>query len=250
VPDVGEVTRGTVVPGPVEPPILELRGLRAGYGRIEVLRGVDLTVPAGAIVGLLGPNGAGKSTTLAAIGGQLAPTAGTIHMTGVDVTGARAEDLARAGVCTIPEGRGVFPNLTVDENLWMHTHGGVSARQAREIAFTHFPLLAGRRHVHAGHLSGGEQQMLALARALATAPALLLLDELSMGLAPLVVEELYGHVAGLTQTGVAILVVEQFAGFVLDVADQVALMINGEIRAAGPPDAMAGQLQGAYLGAP
>jgi branched-chain amino acid transport system ATP-binding protein len=240
------------VPEPVPetaPPVLELRGLRAGYGRIEVLRGIDLVVPPGALVGMLGPNGAGKSTTLAAISGQLSPTGGSIHMAGVDVTGARPEALARAGVCTIPEGRGIFPNLTVDENLWMHTHGGAALHHIRDTAFGYFPLLAERRHVLAGHLSGGEQQMLSLARALATDPALLLLDELSMGLAPLVVEELYGQVAQLTSRGVSILVVEQFAGFVLDVADQVALMINGEIRAVGPPADMADQLQAAYLGA-
>jgi branched-chain amino acid transport system ATP-binding protein len=231
-------------------PVLEVQGLRAGYGRIEVLRGIDLVVPAGTVVGLLGPNGAGKSTTLAAVSGQLRPTAGSVRMVGVDVTGASADALARAGVCTIPEGRGVFPNLTVDENLLMFTHGGTGRAQVQEVAFTHFPRLEERRRLLAGHLSGGEQQMLALARALATRPALLLLDELSMGLAPLVVEELYRQVAEITRTGVAVLVVEQFASFVMDVADQIAVMINGEIRAAGRPQEMLGQLQGAYLGAP
>jgi branched-chain amino acid transport system ATP-binding protein len=234
----------------VTPPMLELRGVRAGYGRIEVLRGIDLAVPRGTLVGLLGPNGAGKTTTLAAVGGQLRPTSGTVRMAGIDVTGASADALARAGVCTIPEGRGVFPNLTVDENLLMFSHGGVSARHATDIAFTHFPQLEARRRMPAGLLSGGEQQMLALARALATEPALLLLDELSMGLAPQVVEQLYAQVKSITRTGVAILLVEQFAAFVLDVADQVAVMVNGEIRAAGRPAEMASQLQGAYLGAP
>jgi branched-chain amino acid transport system ATP-binding protein len=234
----------------VTPPMLELRGVRAGYGRIEVLRGIDLAVPRGTLVGLLGPNGAGKTTTLAAVGGQLRPTSGTVRMAGIDVTGASADALARAGVCTIPEGRGVFPNLTVDENLLMFSHGGVSARHATDIAFTHFPQLEARRRMPAGLLSGGEQQMLALARALATEPALLLLDELSMGLAPQVVEQLYTQVKSITRTGVAILLVEQFAAFVLDVADQVAVMVNGEIRAAGRPAEMASQLQGAYLGAP
>ena len=111
------------------PPVLELRGLRAGYGRIEVLHGVDLAVPRGTLVGLLGPNGAGKTTALAAISGQVRPTAGTVRMAGIDVTGASPDALARAGVCTIPEGRGVFPNLTVDENLLMFTHGGASVRR-------------------------------------------------------------------------------------------------------------------------
>lgn len=232
------------------PPVLELQGLRAGYGRIEVLRGIDLVVPAGTMIGLLGPNGAGKTTTLAAVSGQIRPRAGTVRMGGVDVTGAGADALARAGVCTIPEGRGVFPNLTVDENLLMFTHAGTSRGHIQDIAFDRFPRLRERRRLLAGNLSGGEQQMLALVRALATRPALLLLDELSIGLAPMVVEELYGEVAAITETGVAILVVEQFASFVLGVADQVAVMINGEIRAAGRPEDMAGQLQGAYLGGP
>jgi len=231
------------------PPVLELRSVRAGYGRIEVLHGIDLAVPGGTLVGLLGPNGAGKTTALAAISGQLRPTAGTIRMVGVDVTRAGPDALARAGVCTIPEGRGVFPNLTVDENLLMFTHGGASARHITDVAFTHFPQLRARRRVLAGLLSGGEQQMLAVSRALATRPAVLLLDELSMGLAPLVVEELYAQVKTLTERGVAILLVEQFAAFVLAVADQVTVLVNGEIRAAGRPAEMADLLQGAYLGA-
>ena len=231
------------------PPVLELRSLRAGYGRIEVLHGIDLAVPRGTLVGLLGANGAGKTTTLGAVSGQVRPTAGTICMAGVDVTGASPDALARAGVCTIPEGRGVFPNLTVDENLLMFTHGGASARHVTDVAFTHFPQLKARRRVLAGLLSGGEQQMLAMSRALATRPAVLLLDELSMGLGPIVVEELYGQVKSLTERGVAILLVEQFAAFVLDVADQVAVLVNGQIRAAGRPGEMAGLLQGAYLGA-
>ena len=237
-----------LAPAPA-PPVLELRSLRAGYGRIEVLHGIDLAVPRGTLVGLLGPNGAGKTTTLAAVSGQVRPTAGTIRMAGVDVTGASPDALARAGVCTIPEGRGVFPNLTVDENLLMFTHGGAAARHVTDVAFTHFPQLKARRRVLAGLLSGGEQQMLAMSRALATRPAVLLLDELSMGLGPIVVEELYGQVKSLTERGVAILLVEQFAAFVLDVADQVAVLVNGQIRAAGRPAEMAGLLQGAYLGA-
>jgi len=237
-------------PAATPPPVLELEGLRAGYGRIEVLGGIDLVVPAGTMVALLGPNGAGKTTTLAAVSGQIRPSAGRVRMGGVDVTGAGADALARAGVCTIPEGRGIFPNLTVDENLLMFTHAGVARSHIQEVAFDHFPRLRERRRLLAGNLSGGEQQMLALVRALATRPALLLLDELSMGLAPMVVEELYAQVAAITATGVAILVVEQFASFVLGVADQVAVMINGEIRAAGRPEEMAGQLHGAYLGGP
>lgn len=230
------------------PPVLELRGVRAGYGRINVLHGVDLAVPAGTIVGLLGPNGAGKTTTIGVVGGQVQVVSGTIHMLGRDVTGGGPDALARAGVCTVPEGRGVFPNLTVAENIWMFTHRGVTRREAADIAYGHFPALAERRSTLAGRLSGGEQQMLALARALATRPSLLLVDELSMGLAPIIVERLYEQVAVITETGVAVLLVEQFAAHVLEVADQVAVMVNGTIRAAGPPDQMAAELTEAYLG--
>jgi branched-chain amino acid transport system ATP-binding protein len=228
--------------------VLELRGVRAGYGRIEVLHGIDLVVPRGAVVGLLGPNGAGKSTTLGVIGGQIKPTRGSVLMVGREVTGAGPDALARAGVCTIPEGRGVFPNLTVAENILMFTHRGVSVAAAEELVFEHFPVLRERRKLLAGHLSGGEQQMLALARALATDPALLVLDELSMGLAPMIVQQLYDQVKQITATGTAILVVEQFAGSVLGVADQIAIMVNGQIRGAGRPDEMEALLSGAYLG--
>ena len=175
------------------PPILELRGVRAGYGRIEVLHGVDLVVPAGAIVGLLGPNGAGKTTTLAVISGQVAPSAR------IDPHGRRrrhrrasVDALARAGVCTIPEGRGIFPNLTVDENLWMFSHGGTSAAARRETAFEQLPAAAPSAGTcWPGASRAGSSRCSRSARALATDPALLLLDELSMGLAPMVVEELY-----------------------------------------------------------
>jgi branched-chain amino acid transport system ATP-binding protein len=233
----------------LRPPVLELHGVRAGYGRIQVLHGIDLVVPRGTVVGLLGPNGAGKSTTLAVIGGQIKPSGGSVLMMGRDVTGASADALARAGVCTIPEGRGVFPNLTVVENILMFTHRGIPVAAAEELVYERFPVLRERRQLLAGRLSGGEQQMLALARALATDPALLVLDELSMGLAPMIVEQLYDQVKQITAGGTAILVVEQFAGSVLGVADQIAIMVNGQIRGAGRPDEMEVLLSGAYLGA-
>jgi branched-chain amino acid transport system ATP-binding protein len=229
-------------------PVLRLRGIRAGYGRIEVLHGVDLIVDPGTVVGLLGPNGAGKTTTLAVVSGQVTPSAGHLYMLGRDVTGAGVDALARAGVCTIPEGRGIFPNLTVAENIRMFTHRGISRKECEEISFHHFPRLVDRRNVLAGRLSGGEQQMLALARGLATKPALLLLDELSMGLAPMVVEELYGLVAGVAREGVSILVVEQFARTVLAVADHAAIMTGGRIQFAGPPHEIEQALSSAYLG--
>jgi branched-chain amino acid transport system ATP-binding protein len=231
-------------------PLLELRGLRVAYGTIEVVHGIDLRVEGGSVLAVLGPNGAGKSTLLKAISGVLAPTAGTVRMEGIDVTGAGAEALARAGVCLIPEGRGIFPNLTVRENLLMDTYaaGGRPVHELEELAYARFPRLAERRTQLAGTMSGGEQQMLALARAITTEPALILLDELSMGLAPIIVAELFEVVRQLSATGVTTVVVEQFAG-VIDFVDQVAVMVQGRIRGIGTPAAMADQLASAYLGA-
>jgi branched-chain amino acid transport system ATP-binding protein len=213
-----------------------------------VLHGVDLVVPAGSVVAVLGPNGAGKTTTLGVISGQITPTGGELRLLGRDVRGAGADALSRAGVCTIPEGRGVFPNLTVAENIRMFTHRGVRRHDAEERTFARFPQLRERRRLPAGRLSGGEQQMLALARGLATDPALLLLDELSMGLAPMIVEELYALVAGIAREGVSIVVVEQFARSVLGVADHVAVMTGGRVGMTGRPEEIEQALAGAYLG--
>jgi branched-chain amino acid transport system ATP-binding protein len=230
------------------PPILELIDIHAGYGRIEVLRGVNLAVPRGSVVALLGPNGAGKTTALQVASGQMVPTAGCVHIAGRHVNGTSPDALARLGVCTIPEGRGIFPNLTVRENLRMATFGGVSLSAVEDVAFTRFPRLAERREQIAGTTSGGEQQMLAMARGLAVDPTLLFLDELSMGLAPLIVEELYEIVAQIAATGVSILVVEQFARTVLGVADYAALMLHGRVTAIGQPADIAPELEAAYLG--
>ncbi len=231
------------------PPMLEFRDVRAAYGRIEVVHGVDLVVPSGTVVAILGPNGAGKSTLLKVACGLLPPTAGDVYIAGRRITGARPDELARAGLCLIPEGKGIFPNLTVRENLRMSTFTGKSLDEIEDVAFTRFPRLGERRTQVAGTLSGGEQQMLAMSRGLATDPALLLLDELSMGLAPIIVEELYEIVAQVASDGVSILVVEQFAQTVLGVADQAAIMTHGTIVAVGPPSELAGDLSTAYLGA-
>ena len=231
-----------------EGPLLRLADVRAGYGRIEVLHGVDLEVWPGSVTALLGPNGAGKSTTLRTISGQIRPTSGSVVLAGRVVNGARPEALARAGLCLIPEGRGVFPNLTVRENLAMVTFGGVGLAEVEAAAYERFPRLAERRTQTAGTMSGGEQQMLALARALATDPALLLLDEMSMGLAPLVVSELYEIVAAIAAQGVSILVVEQFARTVLAVADRAAILVHGTVKRVGRPDEIEGELSDAYLG--
>jgi branched-chain amino acid transport system ATP-binding protein len=228
--------------------ILSLSNIKAAYGEIEVLHGVDLEIAEGQVVALLGPNGSGKSTTVKVISGLLKPTAGEMRIAGHDVTGASSDELARLGLCTIPEGRGVFPNLTVKENLWMATQAGASLSHVEEVAFSRFPRLAERRNQLAGTMSGGEQQMLAMSRALATDPAVLLLDELSMGLAPLIVGQLYDIVKQVAESGVSILVVEQFASAVLGIADIAAIMLHGEITRIGTPTEIEAELSSAYLG--
>jgi len=228
-------------------PILELRDVSAAYGRIEVLHGVDLAVGAGEVLALLGPNGAGKTTTVRVIGGLLRPTGGRVLVAGHDVTGASPDGLARAGVCVVPEGRGVFPRLTVEEHLRLAAPRRKDVPRVLEVAFGHFPRLAERRRQPAGTLSGGEQQMLALARAVAQDPPLLVVDELSMGLAPLIVEHLYEHVAALAASGVSIVVVEQFAHDVLGVAHHAVVVQHGRIIRADTPAAIADDLADLYL---
>jgi branched-chain amino acid transport system ATP-binding protein len=169
-------------------------------------------------------------------------------MAGVHLSDAKTEELARLGLTTVPEGRAVFPNLTVQENLRLVSYAGVPADKVLETAYAYFPRLEQRRRQLAGTLSGGEQQMLALSRALASDPALLLLDELSMGLAPLVVGELYETVARIAETGVSILVCEQFARTALRVADYAAVMTGGRIVATGEPDEISAQMSDVILG--
>jgi branched-chain amino acid transport system ATP-binding protein len=229
-------------------PLLELRGIRAAYDSINVLRDVDLVVPEGSVVAVLGPNGAGKTTTLRVAAGLHPCTAGDILVAGHRVNGARPDDLARRGLCLIPEGRGIFPNLTVRENLWMMSHCRRSLKDIEEASYERFPRLKDKHGQMAGTLSGGEQQMLAMARGLATEPALLILDELSMGLAPIIVEDLYRLVASVAAEGVSILVVEQFARIVMDVADVAAVMIQGKVVQVGPPKELEQTLSQAYLG--
>jgi branched-chain amino acid transport system ATP-binding protein len=229
--------------------LLELRDIRAAYDGIDVLYGVDLSVPRGSVVALLGPNGAGKTTTLRVASALHSPTGGDVIVAGRRVNGARPEELARHGLCLVPEGRGIFPNLSVRENLRMMTYSGQPMHAVEEFTFERFPRLRDRRAQVAGTLSGGEQQMLAMARGLATRPALLLLDELSMGLAPIIVEELYEIVGQIAREGVSILVVEQFARTVLGVADYAAIMVHGRIARVGRPSELEAELSTAYLGA-
>jgi branched-chain amino acid transport system ATP-binding protein len=229
-------------------PVLELRDVCAAYGAIDVLHGVDLQLRRGGVLALLGPNGGGKSTTLRVVAGQLPLTRGELVLAGRRVNGAKPSRIAKLGVCLIPEGRGVFPNLSVRENLWMATHTGRDLSHVEEAAYARFPRLGERRKQLAGTLSGGEQQMLALSRALATDPAILLLDELSMGLAPIIVEQLYDVVGQIAAQGVSILVVEQFAQAVLSVADVAAIMLHGRITEVGDPGEIEAKLSTAYLG--
>jgi branched-chain amino acid transport system ATP-binding protein len=226
---------------------LALAGVEAGYGPIGVLFGVDLTLAAGQVHALLGPNGAGKTTALRVASGQIRPTAGEVRYLDAPIGKAGPDALARRGLCLVPEGRGVFPNLTVTENLRMATFAGTSFADVTERAFTRFPRLAERRKQMAGTLSGGEQQMLAMARALATDPTVLLLDELSMGLAPLIVEDLYEVVRRIAAEGLSILVVEQFAHQVLSVADVASIMLGGRVQLTGEPTVIADALEAAYL---
>jgi len=228
--------------------VLELQNVRAGYGTIDVLHGLDLVLEAGQVYALLGPNGAGKTSTLAVCSGQITPSSGQFLINGQSVNGVSSDALARIGVCLVPEGRGIFPNLTVNENLRMFTYAGVSFHHVQEVAFAQFPRLKERRKQIAGTMSGGEQQMLAMSRALATNPAVLLLDELSMGLAPLIVEELYERVAELARQGLSILIVEQFAQAVLGVATKASIMLHGRITRTGAPADIAEELTAAYLG--
>jgi branched-chain amino acid transport system ATP-binding protein len=227
---------------------LTLQGIHAAYGRIEVLHGVDLQVPGGSVFALLGPNGAGKSTLLKVINGRLRPTAGTVAVEWVTPPSWKPDVLARAGVIAIPEGRGVFPNLTVRDNLRMWTYrGGLTTGEVESRAYEQFPRLKERRKQLAGTLSGGEQQMLAIARALAGNTKVLLLDELSMGLAPIIVAHLYELVAEIAASGVTVVVVEQFAETALGVADRAAIMVHGRVAHDGTPAEMAAAAHAAYL---
>jgi branched-chain amino acid transport system ATP-binding protein len=234
--------------------LLEVEGLCAGYGSLPVLFDVSLDVRVGEVVALMGSNGAGKTTTLRAITGLLRATRGRIRFGGVDITKVPTELLLARGMSLVPEGRGMFRDLTVAENLEM---GGYAVRdrkavaEATERAYTTFPILAERHDQKAGRLSGGQQQMLAIARALMSAPRLLLVDEASLGLSPVMTETVFDLIAEVRRTaGTAVLVVEQNAG-ALDLADRAFVLEKGQVvdRAEGAGiRAMQGRLRDAYLG--
>jgi branched-chain amino acid transport system ATP-binding protein len=213
---------------------LQLRGVRAGYGRTEVLHEVGLTVPAGAAVALLGSNGAGKTTLLKTVAGLVPIAGGDVVWRGSSLRGRSPHRRVSAGICLIPEGRGIFRNLTVAENLAMHVRGR-GRTDAVQIATEHFPVLGQRLRQTAGTLSGGQQQMLAVARALVTRPSLLMIDELSVGLAPVVIDEIFAAVEALRTQGLSLLIVEQYVHRALAIADYVYILQKGRIVFVGEP---------------
>ena len=214
-------------------PLLLVEGLRAGYGRIEVLLGIDLAVGRGEIVALIGANGAGKSTALGVISGLLAPRAGRVTFGGRDITGRPAEELVGLGLSHVPERRQLFGTLTVEENLllgaYARRHDRAGLRADLERVYALFPILRERRQQRAGTLSGGQGQMLALGRGLMARPSLLLLDEPSLGLAPLVAREIFATVADLRDAGTTVLLVEQNALMALAVANRGYVIQTGQI---------------------
>jgi branched-chain amino acid transport system ATP-binding protein len=232
--------------------LLEVKGLEAGYGGIRAVKGIDLEVREGELVCLIGANGAGKSSTLRAICGLLPARAGSVHYGGADVAQSQVHELPRRGLVMVPEGRGIFAQLTVDENLAMGAYTRTDADVARdtERQFDSFPRLKERRTQIAGTLSGGEQQMLAIARALMARPKLLLLDEPSMGLAPRLVTKIFEIVRDIATRGVTILLVEQNARLALEVAQRGYVMESGEIGLSGEAKALLAnpRVREAYLG--
>jgi branched-chain amino acid transport system ATP-binding protein len=229
--------------------MFRLEHITAGYGASTVLRDVTLSVPAGAIVALLGPNGAGKTTTLRVAGGLISPRSGRLRLGGDDITGSSPDRLLDAGICHVPEGRGIFPSLTVQENLTLFAPAK-GQRAAIDEALTAFPKLGTRLTQLAGSMSGGEQQMLALGRAYMRPASVVLLDEVSMGLAPRIVDEIFDFLLRLRDGGRSLLIVEQFVGKALAIADYVYLLNRGRIAFAGEPAELADEdVFAEYMGA-
>ena len=232
--------------------LLEVRQLEVHYGGIRAVAGIDLEIAEGELVCLIGANGAGKTSTLKAICGLIASRSGTVRYGGEDISRAPVHELPRKGLVMVPEGRGIYAQLTVEENLAMgaYAHGGAQLNEATAAQYARFPRLAERRRQVAGTLSGGEQQMLALARALMTRPRLLLLDEPSMGLAPMMVTKIFELVHDIAAQGVTILLVEQNARAALELARRGYVMESGAITLSGEARALLDnpRVREAYLG--
>jgi branched-chain amino acid transport system ATP-binding protein len=227
---------------------LRLEHVDAGYGDSIVLRDVSLSVARGEVVALLGPNGAGKTTVLRTATGVVRPRSGRVLVDEVELTGRRTHEFARRGVCHLPEGRGIFPSLTVKENLTIQARGR-PLRDAVEEATALFPVLGSRLSQTAGSLSGGEQQMLALSRAYITSPSIVLADEASLGLAPLLVDKIYEALAQLVERGLSVVVVEQYVQKALDLATTVYILSRGEvIHHGGAKELSTAEIYERYLG--
>jgi branched-chain amino acid transport system ATP-binding protein len=217
-----------------KPEVLALRGVDAGYGRTTVLRNIDLSVAQGSVCALLGPNGAGKTTLLRVASGLLAPSVGRVALHDQDVTDRKPFQRNREGLCLIPEGRGIFPNLSVRENLQLQIPPWQKG-QSIDASLDAFPILKERLSQRAGSLSGGQQQMLALSRCFLAHPKVVLLDEVSMGLAPRILDEIFTALLTLRDHGIALLLVEQYVSRALAIADHVYLLQRGNITFTGPP---------------
>ncbi len=226
-------------------PLLELRGVHASYGLIQVLFGIDLTVNDGEVIALLGTNGAGKTTILRVISGVLKPSAGEVTFKGKSLLGHRPADIVRKGIVQMPGGRGVFPGMTVYENLevagFLYGKDKQRRRHMIEKVFEFFPQVAARRKQVAGSLSGGEQQMVTLAKSFVMDPDLLLIDELSLGLAPKIVDELLETIRRFNRAGVAVVLVDQHVDLALDAAARAYFIERGEIRFSGPSEELRGR---------
>ena len=234
-------------------PLLDVRGIDVAYGGIRAVRQLNLHVHPGELVALIGANGAGKSTTLRAICGLVPLAAGSIHYQGQSLAGQPVHSMVRQGLVMVPEGRGIFPQLTIEENLYMGAYtrtdkDGVA--QDLEGVFTRFPRLAERRKQTAGTLSGGEQQMLAMGRAILSQPKLLLLDEPTMGLAPIMVDKIFEVIADISQRGVTILLIEQNARLALEVSQRGYVLESGSLMLEGPSHDLLHdpKVRAAYLG--
>jgi branched-chain amino acid transport system ATP-binding protein len=228
--------------------MLTLRSVTAGYGDTTVLRDVDFTVGDGEVVALLGPNGAGKTTLLRTATGFVRPRSGRIEFGGEDITGRPPHEYARRGICHLPEGRGIFPSLTVGENLTIASRGRAVKESVAEVVEL-FPVIGKRLGQAAGSLSGGEQQMLALSRAYITKPALVVVDEASLGLAPLIVDRIYDALARLVERGMSLVVCEQYVQRALALAGTVYILNRGEVAHAGKASGVdADEIYSRYLG--
>lgn len=232
-------------------PVLELEHVEVSYGEAVAVKDVTMSIGDGEVVAVLGANGAGKTSLAAAVAGVVAPTSGRVVLGGADTTGWPSHRMSGAGVVYVPEGRGIFPHLTVLDNLramlrW--TLPGSARGAALEQAFELFPVLAERRRQRAGSLSGGEQQMLGLVRVLVCDPRLVIADEVSMGLAPMLVDEVFENLRRARDAGVAIMLVEQYVDRALDLADRAVLMRNGAVVWSGPSNEAHDELVASYLG--